>query len=85
MPQIKTKSPQADQDYVSKGTPDDKDERGTRKLDPSVKRQIDKAKGELPDSVGVPAVSGADEAAVFRKAHDLIEKLNTSKEFDKDF
>ena len=85
MPQIKTKSPQADQDYVSKGTPDDKDERGTRKLDPSVKRQIDKAKGTLPDSIGVPAVSGADEDAAFKKADDLIQKLKTSKDHEQYF
>jgi hypothetical protein len=85
MPEIKTKSPKADQDYVSKGTPDEKDERGRRKMDPSVQRQIKKATGELPDSVGQPKVTGDDESAAFKKAHELIEKLKTSKDFEKDF
>jgi hypothetical protein len=61
------------------------DDFGTRKLDPSVKRQIDKAHGTLPDSVGVPSVDGSSEQKVFDDAHALIEKLKTSKETTQDF
>ena len=68
------------QNYTNIGAPFATDEFGKRKLAPSEKRQVDKAHGTLPDSVGVPSVSGADEQKVFDEAHALIEKLKTSKE-----
>lgn len=74
-----------DQDYTSSSTPSQLDERGRRKLDPSVKKQITAAKGELPDGVGNPTVKGADEQAAFDAAHALIEKLRTDKAGVQDF
>jgi len=85
MPEQKTKSPQADKTYVSSGKPFEEDERGKRKLDPSVKRQISKAKGELPDSVGVPSVHGSDEDGAFKKADALIQRLKESKNTEQYF
>lgn len=84
MPAQKTKKT-PDVDYTSNSTPSQLDERGRRKLDPSVKKQITAAKGELPDGVGNPTVKGADEQAAFDAAHALIEKLKTDKKSDQYF
>jgi hypothetical protein len=86
MPERKsTSTKKADRAYVDAGKDWETDQIGKRKVDPSVKRQIDKADGTLPNSVGQPAVKGADEGDVFKKAHERIAELRDSKKGVQDF
>jgi hypothetical protein len=84
MPEQKTrKGP--DRTYVDAGKKFETDQFGKRKLDPDTQRQIKKATGELPNSVGQPKVVGSDEDEAFKRAHQRIAELKTSKVGVQDF
>jgi hypothetical protein len=84
MPERKTKKT-PDETYTSNSTPSQLDERGKRKIDPSVAKILKDGTGALPDGVGNPVVKGSDEQKAFDDAYALIEKLKTDKSSDQYF
>ncbi len=88
MPTIRTKSRSADQQYTSKGTDDEKDERGKRAVQATpkdqkqIKKQIGKDAGKPPPNSTQKHVKGDDESEVFDRAHALIALLRDSRDVD---
>jgi hypothetical protein len=76
MPAVK---PKKDVDYTDTGLPPQTDDKGKRKLSPSVQKQVKAATGELPNSVGQPKVTGDVEDEAFKKAYERIEQLKKDK------